>query len=202
MNNLGKTTLTLALVDYYKGLGLNVSYLKYPVRDLEPTGPRANAYLRSGNPENLSPIQFQTLTAQNRRDYQPELERRLASDEWVIAEDYTVTGIAWRMIYNCKLEELEEINRNLLVPDLSLLLDGERFLKGVEKGHKHESGEGSDEKWNKGRLIHLSLEERYGLVIIKANQSEEKVLRDAISMIEGRLNFSPEGQMGFGKERR
>lgn len=73
MNNLGKTTATKALVEYLCAQQTPARYLKYAIYEMEPTGPRINAYLRSGNPEKLTPLQFQELQVQNRRDFEPQL---------------------------------------------------------------------------------------------------------------------------------
>ena len=51
MNNLGKTTVVKSLIDFLKSERKDAIYLKYPVYDLEPNGPRINRYLREGNPK-------------------------------------------------------------------------------------------------------------------------------------------------------
>lgn len=181
MNNLGKTTMTEGLVGFLKKQGKDAIYLKYPIYDLEPTGLRINRYLRGGNPENLGTFTSQVIYAQNRRDYEPALREMIDDGKWVIAEDYKGTGIAWGMIGGASLEKMEEVNEGLLEADLSILLDGERFLTGIESGHRHES---ASELWPKGRQIHLSLAKRYNWVIVNANQTQEEVLKNVIKILE------------------
>ena len=187
MNNLGKSTLLAGLVEHLREQKVHASYLKYPIYDL-PSGRRINAYLREGNPENLTAIQAQGIFAQNRRDYEPQLIDRLQSGEWIIAEDYTGTGIAWGMTYGVPLETLEEMNKGLLEPDLAILLDGERFTAGIEKNHKHEESD----LWDVGRKVHLQMAERLGWYLVNANQEREEVLGDTIRIIEGKFNVSRE----------
>ncbi len=176
MNNLGKTTLATRIIEHLNSLSFPASYLKYPIYDLAPTGPKINAYLREGNPENFSPFQAQSQYAQNRRDYEATLVKRLMNGEWIVAEDYTGTGLSWGVTFGLTLKELLKINEGLLEPDLALLLDGERFTDGIEKNHAHES---SEELWKLGRKIHRQMAERFGWIKINANQSREEVFRAA-----------------------
>lgn len=181
MNNLGKTTVINGLIEYLKTSGEDVVFLKYPIYDLEPTGPRINKYLREGNPEKLNSFTVQEFYAQNRRDFEPKLISILEQGKTVIAEDYVGTGIVWGMLGGAKLEEVEKINKGLKEPDLAILLDGERFLTGIETGHTHES---AMEVWSKGRQIHLDLAAKYGWKIVSANQTREQVLKDVVTIID------------------
>lgn len=181
MNNLGKTTMVNRLVDFLKSNNEDAVYLKYPIYGLEPTGPRINRYLREGNPENLNPATVQKIYSDNRRDFEPDLIKMINQGKCVVAEDYVGTGIAWGMIGGAKIEEMEKINSGLREADLSILLDGERFLTGIESGHKHES---AGELWPKGRRIHLDLAKKYNWKIINANQTREEVLEDVVDIIE------------------
>lgn len=187
MNNLGKSTLLAGLVEYLKEHGLPASYLKYPIYGL-PSGKRINAYLREGNPEGLTAIQAQDIFAQNRRDYEPQLTDRLQKGEWIIAEDYMGTGIAWGVTYGVPLGALEEMNTGLLKPDLAILLDGERFTSGIEKNHLHEESD----RWDVGRKVHLKMAERFGWYLVNANQEREAVLDDTVRIIEGKFIVSRE----------
>ena len=181
MNNLGKTTMVNGLIDFLKTGGREVVYLKYPIYDLEPTGPRINRYLREGNPEKLTPATVQKIFSDNRRDFESKLIEMINEGKWVIAEDYKGTGIAWGMIGGYSIEKMEEINKNLYEADLSILLDGERFLTGIEKVHTHEN---ATELWLKGRKIHLDLAKRYNWKIANANQTREEVLNEVINILK------------------
>ena len=48
INNIGKSTHARILYDRLKELGYDPIYLKYPVYDMEPSGPYLNKILREG----------------------------------------------------------------------------------------------------------------------------------------------------------
>lgn len=179
-NNLGKSTAIEGVVADLKSRGLVVASLKFPRYDLEPTGPRINRYLRMGNPESWTMEQAQEVFAQNRRDFESELIEMLGRHDLMVVEDYVGTGIAWGMIGGIPIERMEEINEGLHRIDLGILLDGERFLTGVEKGHTHEDG---DYDWDRSRQIHKQLASRYGWRVVNANQRREDVVDDISRII-------------------
>ena len=168
-NNLGKSTQAHLLVASLQEKGIQARYLKYPIYDLEPTGPAINGVLRGG--VKMPTAELQRQYAQNRRDYEPTLKKDLEKGIWQVTEDYTGTGIAWGMTYGLTLEYLEEINKGLLAEDLSLMFDGERFLSGIETNHLHETGG----HWEKAQQINLELARKYGWKRINANAPKEIV---------------------------
>ncbi len=171
-NNLGKTTQAKLLVKKLNQENLKTEYLKYPIYDSEPTGPRINQILRGGQTQQISELELQQLYAQNRLDYEFNLKDKLNQGINVVAEDYIGTGLAWGVTKGAPLAELEKQNQELIREDMAILLDGERFLDGKEKNHLHEQ---SDEWMTKNRQIHLDLAKKYGWQIINANQSKEDV---------------------------
>ncbi|HPD08036.1 hypothetical protein KBI31_01955 [Patescibacteria group bacterium] len=176
INNIGKTTQAQLLVNRLQAAGYLASYLKYPLYELRPSGPLLNDYLRAGNPWKLSAREAQIIYALNRFQYQEELERELASGQWIVAEDYVGTGLAWGWGAGVDLDFLEAINQGLHQPDLALWLDGERFSSGIEANHKHE---GDEELMTKVCACHRELAKRYGWLRFRANQSR-KTLNDEL----------------------
>lgn len=175
INGIGKTTQVELLVKFLVSQGKRASRLKYPVYDLEPEGPFIYKYLR--DPEfrkshELTTEELQQKYADNRKRYEAELRKRLAEGEWIVAEDYTGTGIAWGLTWGADLGYLEEINRDLYQPDLSILMHGERFDTAIEAGHRNETAE---ERIRICKNFHLLLGERYHWKQVAANQSVEKV---------------------------
>ncbi|MBI3485631.1 hypothetical protein HY025_01655 [Candidatus Daviesbacteria bacterium] len=167
-NNLGKTTQAKILVDVLKEKGYAAAYVKYPIYDLAPTGPKLNAILRGG--EKLpSELELQKIFVQNRFDFQPKLLEMLNQGTWVVAEDYKGTGMAWGMVRNLKIEDLEKMNEGLVDEDLAILLFGERFKNSVEKNHINEENE---QVWQKGQEKHLKLAEKFNWLKISANASK------------------------------
>lgn len=184
INNIGKTTQVDTLVERMQAEGYPVKRLKYPVYDLEPTGPLINAICREGAGKDMSELEIQKVYAQNRRDYQPTVQALLDSGTHIVAEDYTGTGIAWGMTRDVSLEELEHINADLMKEDLVILMDGERFVGGKEAGHRNEE---NDVLMQKSRNIHQQLRDRYGWKTVNANQSIEEVHNDIWSIVHAIL---------------
>ncbi len=183
INGIGKTTQVDLLVEYLKQKGKNASRLKYPVYDLEPEGPFIHKYLRE--PEfrtqnELSTHELQEKYAQNRRRYETKLKERLADGEWIVAEDYKGTGISWGLTWGGELDYLEDINEDLLKPDLEILMHGSRFLSAIEKDHRNEM---DSERITICKNFHELLADRYGWVKIDANQKIEKVQKDIAEKI-------------------
>ncbi len=176
INNLGKTTQAKLLVDHILTFGEHALYLKYPLYELEPTGPMINEYLRERNPLKLSPREFQVLQVLNRTQYQPILQKCLGGGTHVVAEDYIGTGIAWGVGAGVDEAFLFRLNSHLLKDDIAFLFDGERFIDGKEPIHTHED---DDELTERVRTVHLALAEKLGWHIIHANESVE-VIHDQI----------------------
>ena len=184
INGIGKTTQVGLLMEFLQSVGKQVSRLKYPLYDLEPEGPFIYKYLRDSGfhkANELSTEALQQKFADNRKRYEPELRKRLATEEWIVAEDYIGTGIAWGLTWGADLEYLEQINRNLLQPDLNILMHGERFDTAIEVGHRNET---ADERIRICKNFHLLLGERYGWKQVVANQSVEKVSADIINIVK------------------
>lgn len=184
INGIGKTTQVERLVEFLHAQGKEASRVKYPVYDLEPEGPFIYKYLRepafrAAHPQSTEELQQQY--AENRRRYQSELERRLATGEWIIAEDYTGTGIAWGLTWGADLKYLEAINSDLRMPDLSILMHGHRFDTAIEKDHRNEM---DSERIRICKNFHELLSDRYAWQQVNANQSIEAVSKD----IQGIIN--------------
>ncbi len=183
INGIGKTTQVDLLVEYLKGKGKNASRLKYPVYDLEPEGPFIYKYLRDPqfrSKNELSTHKLQKKYAENRRRYEPTLRERLAKGEWIVAEDYKGTGISWGLTWGGELDYLEDINEDLLKPDLEILMHGSRFLSAIEKDHRNEM---DGERITICKNFHELLADRYSWIKIDANQKIEKVETDIVEKI-------------------
>ncbi|MDP3957042.1 MAG: hypothetical protein Q8Q10_00880 [bacterium] len=184
INGIGKTTQTELLVEFLRSQGKQASCLKIPVYNLEPEGSFIYKYLHDVKFREENEVTTEVLQekyAKNRERYEPELRKRLTAEEWIVAEDYTGTGIAWGLTWGADLKYLEEINRGLYQPDLCILMHGERFQTATETGHRNEI---ADEKMRICKNFHLLLGERYGWKQVEANQSIEAVSQDIISIVQ------------------
>jgi len=174
INNVGKSTQAELLKNriWESGDRRLPTSVKYPFYDLEPIGPMLNDYLRHGNPLNLTSREFQTLQAFHRLQVEPIIVNTLETGVHVIAEDYLGTGIAWGLGSGVDEEYLYKINSKLLIEDLTILLNGDRFLEAREGGHTHESDNVLTEKV---RRIHLELARDCGWSVVNANNNIEEV---------------------------
>lgn len=182
--NIGKSTQVRLLKEKLEASGQLCWQLKYPLYNLEPTGPLIDAHLR--RPATLlkpyTELEFQKLCIQNRLDNQPNIIRALEQGQYVIAEDYKATGIAWGVTRGLNLQELEELNKDLIEPDLIIFMDSQtRFLTGIEPGHINEDA--GEAIWQASRDIHRQLAQRYGWQRVEADQSVELVHKAIMQVI-------------------
>lgn len=117
----------------------------------------------------------------NRYQYDPSIQKKLNSGASVVAEDYTGTGLSWGWAKGANLDWLENVNKYLQEPDLQILMDGERFIKGKEKVHLHES---SDRLIKKARQKFQELAKKYNWKVVDANQSIDKVADDIWNFVK------------------
>lgn len=157
INNIGKSTQAKILVKKLKEAGHDAIYVKYPVYDIEPTGPMINNILRGGE-QKISEAQLQMWFCLNRHQFEPTIRKYLEEGKIVIAEDYTGTGIAWGNAKGLELEWLESLNKHLLREDFSILMQGRRFMQAKETGHVHEENSDLVEKC---RVVHENLADKY-----------------------------------------
>lgn len=158
-NNTGKTTHAKRLVAKLESIGKKTKYVKFPVYDLEPTGPYLNDFIRSSKHQEITEAELQMWFALNRYQFETQLKEWLAEGYIVVAEDYIGTGIAWGMAKGLDAFWLENLNRYLIQEDLAILIDGPRIASAKEAQHIHED---SDELIEKCRLVLQDLGEKYG----------------------------------------
>ncbi len=139
VNNIGKSTHAKLLAEHLQKNGFDVVYLKYPIYDLEPTGPEINRVLRLDGPQRISEKELQTLFMQNRRDYEPTIKKMLQEGKIIVAEDYTGTGIAWGTAKGLDQVWVEELNDGLMKEDFTVMITGKRDRNVIEKNHIHEN---------------------------------------------------------------
>jgi thymidylate kinase len=172
INNIGKTTQALRLVERLKEAGHDAVYVKFPVYEIEPTGTYLNSFLRSGDAQNISEEELQMWFTLNRYQFEPTLKQWLREGKIVIAEDYIGTGIAWGTVKGASTDWLENMNTHLVKEDLAIMIDGERFMQAAEDGHLHES---NDEFMKRSRQVHLELAERYKWTVVPLQEGVEKM---------------------------
>lgn len=158
INNIGKSTQSERVVNKLLSLGHKAKHIKYPIYDLEPTGPFLNSVLRSKK-QKISEEELQLWFVMNRHQFEPELKKLLEDGYIVVAEDYVGTGIAWGIAKGLDEQWSEEINKYLLKSDLSILFEGTRDSNAKENIHVHEQ---DDLLVDKCREVHSRLADKYG----------------------------------------
>lgn len=189
INNIGKTTHARLLCERLRAEGCHAVYLKYPIYTLEPTGPRINEILRGGGAQGVSEQELQTLFMQNRHDYEVTLQQMLAEGVTVVAEDYTGTGVAWGTAKGLERKWVEDLNRDLLQEDFSLLLVGQRAMNAREARHIHENDDGLVLKVQ-DILVEMGNEKKWHVVQQQATKEEtaELIWREVVEFLK---HFSP-----------
>lgn len=170
INNIGKTTHAKRLVKRLKKLGKKAVYIKYPIYKQKPTGPFLNEILRKRGEQRMTEEELQLWFVLNRYQFQPKLKKMLSQGAIVVAEDYVGTGIAWGAAKGARIAELEKMNKDLVQPDLAILMDGERVLSAKEKRHLHEK---DDRLVKKCRSIFLKLAPKNGWKIVKLHADRD-----------------------------
>lgn len=171
INNIGKTTHALRLVERLKAEGYDAVHVKYPVYDLEPTGVFLNQFLRSGGAQTISEEELQMWFALNRYQFEPTLKKWLAEGRIVVAEDYIGTGIAWGTVKGASTAWLEILNQHLIKEDAAFLLVGERKRSAQEEGHLHE---GNDEYMQRAVDVHFALGQKYNWHTVEVADSKDE----------------------------
>ncbi|MFH1218699.1 MAG: hypothetical protein V1679_02560 [Candidatus Peregrinibacteria bacterium] len=169
INNIGKSTHCKLLVERLKKAGHKAKFIKYPVYDIEPSGPFLNKALRRRK-QMISEAELQMWFVVNRYQFQPKLEKMLSEGYIVVAEDYRGTGIAWGTAKGLDEKWVEEINSKVLPEDLVIWIEGKRNIEAKEDVHVHEQ---NDELMEKCKEVHGHLARKYGWKKVKLQEKVE-----------------------------
>lgn len=159
INNIGKSTHARILCERLERAGHKTVYIKFPVYDIEPTGPFLNKILRGAGEQKISEDELQLWFVMNRYQVQPQLKKWLDEGCIVVAEDYIGTGIAWGVTKGLDQNWLESANQFLLKEDFAIVIRGERNTKAQESGHIHEENAAL---MKKSDSVHDQLADEYG----------------------------------------
>ena len=189
INNIGKSTHAKLLLQHLKTEGYDAVYLKYPIYNLEPTGPQLDKIIRSESAQAIGEAELQTIFMQNRKDFEPELRRMLDEGKIVVAEDYTGTGIAWGMAKGKSQTWMEDLNLELLKEDFTILMVGNRVKNAREAVHIHES---DDNLLDKVEETLRKLGKEYGWHEVEQQQQKDDtaalIWREVEEFLEKRIH--------------
>jgi len=173
IKNLGKTTQARKLVDSFNIAGLDAEYLEYPI-ELGKTGERLKEIMASGL--DIDQLEVQRLSSTNRLDFQAQLCKKLIEGISIVAEGYIGQSLVEGLSKGLDFDEMMEMNKGLLRPDVSILLDGESFSADADR----ETANAREAE----SLSYLNLAEKFSWSIIDANQGIEEVADDILKVIE------------------
>lgn len=185
VNNMGKTTQAKMLVEsLILHFSKQAEYIKYPIYTIEPSGTLINSYIKQGNPNKLTPREFQLLHVLNRTQHQADLRKKLEKGTWIVAEDYIGSGIAWGMAEGIKKDFLYTINSHLIQEDLGILFTGKPFAEQIDKNNIHET---NTDLTNKANQAFDQLSKEFSWHQIKADQDKQAVQQEILNIIKSKL---------------
>lgn len=160
-SGVGKSKQLDLLAERFASLKMTTKRVEYPIYSLKPSGPVLKKILW-GQGEQPEEEEMQKLFVQNRRDFEPTLKSWLGVGMTVLAEDYKGTGMVWGVTRGLSASKMEEMNRDFIEPDISILIDGPRRLD-LRPGEGHVYQQDEDE-WYRARKVYLSMADKYGWV--------------------------------------
>jgi thymidylate kinase len=184
INNIGKSTHAKLLVENLQKQGYEAEYLKYPIYDLPPTGPIIDEIMRGGEQE-ISEEELQLWFVLNRHQYQDTIVEMLKKGIIVVAEDYIGTALAWGEAKGADPVWLENINKHLLEPDLTIMMNGERASHSFEDGHIHEQ---DDELVSKVRKIFIKLAEKHKWERVEQQKKKSDTQKLILNVVKKHLD--------------
>ncbi|MFA5355482.1 MAG: dTMP kinase [Candidatus Paceibacterota bacterium] len=120
LDGSGQSTQASLLRDYLIGLGKEVVLTKEPTKDSEPA-----KQIRKALDENIviEPFELQKLFCLDRKEHLENLiEPALKGGKIVISDRYFFSTLAFGSSDKISLESLIELNKDFLIPDLTILL--------------------------------------------------------------------------------
>jgi dTMP kinase len=156
---VGKATQAKLLEDRVRSLGKLVKRVRYPVYTQKPSGPLLDEILHKKG-KKLEEEEMQRLFSRNREEFEPTLETWLQSGVCVLAENYKGTGIVWGVSRGIDALKMEEINRDNIDPQVSIVIDGPK--REDFAGHPY----GDDEEWYAVRKTYLQMADKFGWVVV------------------------------------
>jgi dTMP kinase len=171
INNIGKSTQALRLEKYLNETGYKVCYIKFPVYEITPSGEYINSILRPTDEncrQTISEEELQMWFAINRYQFVEKLNEKIATHDFVIAEDYVGTGIAWGHTKGLEIEWLEALNKYLPREDLAVFMHGTRGMDAKEERHIHEF---DDQLVERCAEVHEKLALKYGWSKVEVSEN-------------------------------
>ncbi len=183
---VGKTTVMTRVADMLRELGHRVHVTREP--SSSPIGKLIRDWLlrESVEPHHVYALLF---TADRYYHYHNEIRRALDEERIVLCERYVESTIAYQSAYGLDVSWLEELNKYLPRPDVTIVLDApiEVVVERMRLRSGRDVFERDVEMLARVREVFLRRAAERGYVVINAIESVESVSHEALRVILDRL---------------
>lgn len=172
----GKETQSKMLTSRLKDLGYSVGHMYFPEYET-PIGREIRAFL--DGKRDYSPLVRQMLFVVNRYEMLDNIEKLLEENDFVIADRYIPSGVAYGVVNGIDAEWAKSLERYLPQPDIVIVLDiSSEVSRSRKSEEKRDVYEKSYEFLDKVRNTYLELADEYGWIIIDASKHIQEVHKD------------------------
>ncbi|MGH8904198.1 MAG: dTMP kinase [Egibacteraceae bacterium] len=197
IDDSGKTTLTAALADVLRGLGLEVATHKEP-----SDGPIGVVFRRLSAAGGIPPMAMALLSAADRHERQEALAQYRRDCEVILADRYYLSGLAYHAADGINAVEYQGLNRGVRKPTAYLYLDIDPILaaargSGVSDDYweQHDIAARLPDAYERGLAL-IAETEAAQVIRIDASQSPQRVLESALTATLALIPRAPEGNGG------
>lgn len=172
----GKETQSKMLTSRLKDLGYSVGHMYFPEYQT-PIGREIRAFL--DGKRDYSPMVRQMLYAANRYEMLDNIDKLLEENDFVIADRYIPSGVAYGVVNGIDAEWAQNLERYLPQPDIVIVLDiSSEVSRSRKNEEKRDVYEKSYDFLDNVRNTYLELADKYGWIIVDASKHIQEVHKD------------------------
>ena len=182
----GKRTQTLLLAKQLRKDRFRVDTISFPIYRSR-TGRDIRAFLRGKLP--YAPQAVHMMYSLNRWENFGLIKKHMDQSDFVIADRYTPSNLAYGVSKGLDPRWLRELDRGLPQPDLIIVLDvpvSASFKRKSEGRDAHESSTGF---MLRVRRAYRSLARRYGWRVLDGTMTSERVQREVLQLVRERFGL-------------
>jgi dTMP kinase len=188
LDQSGKQTQAARLAAAWRAAGRTVRELSFP--DYEtPIGREIGAALR-GEREFAADV-MQLLYVANRYEYRPAIEQVLASGGVVVCDRYRASSVGYGEAQGLSRAWLEEIQRYLPPPDLTVLLDIAPATAVDRKATNRDRFERDLALLGRVRESYRRQAAEHGWLLLDGERSKDAVADDILTAVRTRFGLPP-----------
>ena len=182
----GKKTQTRLLVGRLRREGFKVATISFPIYKT-PSGREIRAFLQARR--KLSSQALHMLYSLNRWENKDVIMKKLEASDFLVADRYTPSNLAYGMARGLDLEWLLALDKGLPVPDAVIVLDVPVPASFRRKAAYRDVHESNQALLLRVRRAYLRLARKFHWQVVKAAGPSEKVCREVWKVIEQRRAF-------------